>query len=149
MGQWIFLLMAVAAGSCLPLQAGINTGLAKGLGHPISAALVSFLAGTTILFAYVLVARLPLPALGRLPVLPWWAWIGGGFLGAYIVSALIITAPRLGATVLVLAVVAGQVLVAMLLDHKGWLGFEEKSISLGRVAGIACLVAGVYLTRRF
>ena len=149
MGQWIFLLMAVAAGSCLPLQAGINTGLARGLGHPISAALVSFVAGTAILFAYVLVARLPLPTLGRLPALPWWTWVGGGFLGAYIVSALVITAPRLGATVLVLAVVAGQVLVAMLLDHKGLLGFEQRPISVGRVAGIACLVAGVYLSRRF
>ena len=149
MGQWIFLLMAVAAGSCLPLQAGINTGLARGLGHPISAAFVSFLAGTTILFAYVLVARLPLPALGRLPVLPWWTWIGGGFLGAYFVSATIIAAPRLGATVLVVTIIAGQVIVALMLDHKGWLGFEQRPISLGRIAGLACLIAGVYLTRRF
>jgi transporter family-2 protein len=149
MGQWIFLLMAVVAGSCLPLQAGINTGLARGLGHPISAALISFLAGTTILAAYVIIARLPLPVLGRLPALPWWTWIGGGFLGAYFVSATIIAAPRLGATVLVVTIIAGQVAVAMALDHKGWLGFEERPISLGRIAGIACLIVGVYLTRRF
>jgi len=149
MGQWIFLLMAVAAGSCLPLQAGINTGLAKGLGHPISAAFVSFLAGTTILFAYVLVARLPLPALGRLPVLPWWTWIGGGFLGAYFVSASTTLAPRLGVAVFFMAMVAGQITVAILLDHKGWLGLPERPVSAGRLAGVACMIAGIYLTRRF
>ena len=65
------------------------------------------------------------------------------------ISATIIAAPRLGATVLVVTIIAGQVAVAMVLDHKGWLGFEERPISLGRVAGIACLIAGVYLTRRF
>ncbi len=149
MVQWLFLLMALAAGSVLPLQAGINTGLARELGHPISAALVSFVAGTVALFAYVLVLRLPLPSLGRIPALPWWTWVGGGFLGAYFVSATVFLAPRLGGTVLVMSVVAGQMIVALLLDHYGVLGYAERPISLGRIAGIACLIAGVFLVRRF
>ena len=149
MVQWLFLLMAVAAGSCLPLQAGINSGLAKELGHPISAALVSFVVGTFALFAYVTVLRLPLPSLGRIPAVPWWTWVGGGFLGAYFVSATVILAPRLGATVLVMTIVTGQMIVALLLDHYGALGYAERPVNLGRIVGIACLIAGVFLVRRF
>ena len=147
--QWVFLSMAVLAGGGLALQAAINADWGGGVGHPVSAAMVSFAVGTLLLFAYVLVLRLPLPSLGRISALPWWSWLAGGFLGAYFVSATVIAAPRLGATVLVMTVVAGQMIVALLLDHYGALGYIERPINLGRIAGIVCLIAGVYLVRRF
>ena len=152
MTQWAYLLMAIAAGACLPLQVGVNSALARGLGNPVSAALVSFAVGTAALFAYVLVLRLPLPSPGlsrAATVLPWWLWIGGGFLGAYFVSSAIYLAPKVGATVLFMTIIFGQLLVALLLEHKGLMGFPERTISLGRIAGIALMIAGVFLTRRF
>lgn len=149
MTQWGYLLMAMAAGACLPLQVGVNSALARGLENPVSAALVSFAVGTMALLAYVLAMRFPIPGIARAAAMPWWIWIGGGFLGAYFVSAAIFLAPRIGATVLFMTIITGQLLVALLLEYKGFMGFPERSISVGRVAGIALMVAGVYLTRRF
>ena len=149
MTQWIFLLIAIAAGACLPMQAGINSGLAKGLEHPLSAAFVSFGTGTLFLLAYLLVLRVPLPNPAKVTAVPWWAWVTGGFLGAYYVSAALFLAPRLGATMLVMTIVTGQILVSVLLDHKGWLGYPEHPINLGRLAGITCMVVGLFLIRRF
>ena len=149
MTQWGYLLMARAAGACLPLQVGVNSALARGMENPVSAALVSFAVGTAALLAYVLVMRYPLPGFARAAALPWWIWIGGGFLGAYFVSSAIFLAPKIGATVLFMTIITGQLLVALLLEYKGFMGFPERSISLGRVIGIAMMVTGVYLTRRY
>jgi len=149
MTQWGYLLMAMAAGACLPLQVGVNSALARGLENPVSAALVSFAVGTMALLANVLAMRFPIPGIARAAAMPWWIWIGGGFLCAYFVSSAIFLAPRIGATVLFMTIITGQLLVALLLEYKGFMGFPERSISVGRVAGIALMVAGVYLTRRF
>ena len=149
MSQWGYLLMAMTAGACLPLQVGVNSALARGLENPVSAALVSFAVGTAALLAYVLAMRYPVPGMSRAAALPWWIWIGGGFLGAYFVSSAIYLAPRLGATVLFMTIITGQLLFALLLESKGLMGFPERSLSAGRFAGIALMIAGVYLTRRF
>ncbi len=149
MSQWAYLAMAMAAGACLPLQVGVNSALARGLENPVSAALMSFAVGTCALFAYVLAMRYPIPGLARAAAMPWWIWIGGGFLGAYFVSSAIFLAPRVGATVLFMTIITGQLLVAVFLEHKGFMGFPERPVGLGRLAGIALMVAGVYLTRRF
>ena len=149
MTQWGYLLMAMAAGACLPLQVGVNNALARGLENPVSAALVSFAVGTAALLAYVLAMRFPIPGLARAAAMPWWIWIGGGFLGAYFVSSAIYLAPRIGATLLFMTIITGQLLFAILLEHKGLMGFPERPVGMGRLAGIALMVAGVYLTRRF
>ena len=149
MSQWGYLLMAMAAGACLPLQVGVNSALARGLENTVSAALVSFAVGTMALLAYVLAMRYPIPGLARAAALPWWVWIGGGFLGAYFVSAGIFLAPRIGATMLFMVIITGQLLFAIVLEYKGFMGFPERPVSLGRIAGIALMVTGVYLTRRF
>lgn len=56
--------------------------------------------------------------------------------------------PRLGAAASLCLVVLGQLLAALLVDHFGWLGFPQHSISLVRVAGVALLLAGVVLITR-
>ena len=85
--QWLFLLLAVLAGGGLAVQAAVNAELGRGLGHPISAAMVSFAVGTLLLIAYVLVLRLPLPSLAKFAAVPWWTWLAGGLLGAYFISS--------------------------------------------------------------
>lgn len=147
--QWIFLLMAVVAGFGIAMQPIINAELGRGLGHPVSAAMVSFAVGTLILMAYVLALRLPLPTVARLSAVPWWTWLAGGLLGAYFVSASTALAPRLGVTVFIMTVMAGQLVMAMVLDHIGWLNLPERPVTAGRLAGFALVVAGLYLTRRF
>jgi transporter family-2 protein len=142
-----FLLLALAAGALLPVQAGLNAQLRSSLGSPMAAALVSFLVGTAGLATIAILMRTPLP-LGR----AWaatglWQW-SGGLIGAAYVLAAIVLAPRLGAATLIAAVVAGQMLSSLVLDQYGLAGFPVHSLTLVRLVGAALVIAGVILIQR-
>ena len=49
----------------------------------------------------------------------------------------------------VAAVLAGQSIASLAIDHFGWVGFPEHPISAGRLAGLVLLAAGVVLVRVF
>lgn len=143
---WLLLGLVLAAGMMVAAQAGINAQLARHLGDPVMAAFVSFAVGTLAL-ALVLVARQPnLPGAAHLAAVPAWAWVGG-LLGAFFVTMAAVAAPRIGAVSLVAFVVCGQFLASLLLDHFGVLGFPERAVTLGRVAGVGLLIAGAALVR--
>lgn len=66
---------------------------------------------------------------------------------AYVAIAAYAT-PRLGLATLITIGIAGQVLVALWLDHVGALGLPRMAISPARVAGAALVILGVLLVRR-
>jgi transporter family-2 protein len=140
-----FLLLAVAAGGALPFQAGINARLATFIGGPIRASAISFAVGTVVLVLLALVATRGVASTARLGSVPWWGWLGGA-VGAGYVASTVAAAPRLGALNLFAAVIFGQLLCSVVLDHYGVL-YREQSLSGGRIAGVVLLAAGVALVR--
>lgn len=143
----LFLLLALAAGVLLPVQAGLNAQLRSALGSPVAAALISFVVGTAGLASIALLLRTPLP-LGRAwAVTTPWQW-GGGLIGAAYVLAAVVLAPRLGAATLIAAVVAGQMLSSLVLDQYGLVGFPVHSLTPIRLIGAALMIAGVILIQR-
>ena len=145
---WVYLLVCLVAGALLPLQAGVNAQLARWVGHPVNASLVSFAVGTLALLAYSAATRPELPAAGALAAAPWWAWAGGLF-GAVFVTAAAAFAPRLGAATFISITIAGQMFVSILLDHFGLVGFAARPATAPRLVGALLLVAGVLLIRKF
>lgn len=143
---WLFLLMAFMAGAFMPVQAGINGLLARELSSTLAAATISFLMGTVALIVLLLVQRQSIPVAG-IKQLQWWHF-AGGLMGAYFVFTAAFAAPRIGALLFMALVLAGQMATALLLDHQGWLGFRESSITAGKVVGMACIVTGIWLIRR-
>jgi len=141
-----YLLLALAAGACLPTQAGINTQLNLWTRSPILAAAISFGVGTTVLVLYALLARIPVPAAEDLSRNPWWIWTGG-ILGAFFVASTVILAPRLGAAAMVAAIIAGQMITSLVLDHCGWLGYAPQPVTIWRILGVGLIVCGVLLIR--
>ena len=145
---WLYLLFAFAGGVVLPFQAGVNAELGGWLNSPVRAAFVSFLVGTLVLLVASALVFKPLPSWERIGHAPWWAWIGGA-LGAFFVAASVVTAPKLGAAQLVALVVAGQAVASLVIDQFGWVGFETKHLSAGRLVGMALVGAGVAFVRFF
>jgi transporter family-2 protein len=141
---WGYLLFALAAGAMLPIQFGINAQLATWVGGSVRAAFISFVVGALGLLVAVLIAARGLPE--RADDAPWWVWIGG-LLGAFYVLGSIVTAPKLGAVTLVALILAGQAIASLLVDHFGWVGFEEHPITPLRVVGVLLLAGGVALVR--
>jgi transporter family-2 protein len=145
---WLYLLVCLLAGALMPLQAGVNAQLARWVGHPVTASLVSFAVGTLALFAYTAAARPQLPTLSAVASAPWWVW-AGGLLGSVFVTAAAAFAPRLGAATFISITIAGQVLVSILLDHFGAVGFAARPVTAPRLLGALLLVVGVLLVRKF
>lgn len=69
--------------------------------------------------------------------------------GAFFVFTSLFVAPRIGVTALLAGVTAGQLIASVAMDHFGLLGLQSQPVSLGKAAGIALLVAGVIMVRRF
>lgn len=143
----IYILLALFGGAILPVQSGINAAIRVPLGHPVWAALASFTVGTLSLCVYTLVARLPLPStsLGSIPL---WQWTGG-LLGALFVTLNILLIPRLGTATSFGLIITGQLLASLVLDHFGWLGIPQHSVNPMRLLGLALMIAGVILVRKF
>lgn len=141
---YLYALIALVAGACLPLQVGINNTLRAGIGTPILAALISFVVGAIGLLVYALLMRSPFPSVSTLAALPAWNLLGG-LLGAFYVAVSIIAAPKLGAANLVGITVAAQLITSLVLDHYGAVGFTQHSISLWRIIGALMLAGGAVL----
>ncbi|MCW3147075.1 DMT family transporter [Stutzerimonas stutzeri] len=143
---WWLLTLPFIAGAFLPVQAGINGQVARHLTSVMGAALLSFAVGTLALLCLVLVQR-DLPALQTLKSLSWWHW-SGGLLGAFFIATAAFAAPRTGALLFMALVLAGQLSIALLLDHFGWAGFRQAPVSGGKIAGLLLIFAGVWLIQR-
>lgn len=143
----LFILWAFMVGALIPLQSGINSRLAGAVYHPLQASLVSFTVGTLFLviinFTQGNLFRWP-----SLQQLPWW-YFTGGLIGTVVVTSVLLLFPRIGAVALLSAVVAGQMMMSVVVDHAGLLGAPEHTLSPGRMLGVLLLVVGVLLIQRF
>jgi len=78
---------------------------------------------------------------------PWYA-LSSGLLGLVIVGTIGYTIPRLGIAKAFTIIVSAQFLVAAAVDHYGLMGAAMRPMDLSRLAGMAFLVAGVWLMVR-
>lgn len=147
MASAFWALLGILAGAFITIQAPINAALGRGLGLPIAAAAVSFVAGglMLIVLTWVFVGVQGVTLNWRVPA-PW-TFIAGGLLGAAFVTSTILLAPRLGATAMMAFIIAGQLTAGMILDRIGFMGLPVHEISAGRLAGAGLLLAGALLVR--
>ncbi|MDB5669372.1 MAG: family transporter [Alphaproteobacteria bacterium] len=128
------------------LQAPTNAMLAKGMGSPVNAALVSFAVGTvSLLLVAALLGVRPSPSVLR--SLPWYAWTGGLY-GATFVALTAFAAPRLGVTFFLTVAIAGQLCLALLVDRFGAFGLDRVEFSPLRLVGVLMVLGGVVLVRK-
>ena len=139
--------LGIASGFGLTLQIGMNSKLRTVLQNANTAALISFLVGTSGLIALLVVTRTPMPARETLASVPAWAWFGG-LMGAFYVAISTVVASQLGTASLLGLALSGQLAMALVADHFGWMGLPEHPITLTRLAGVALLGLGAWLIAR-
>lgn len=154
LGWWATLPMMLGSGALIAVQSEVNGDLAGELGTGLRAvavaAVISFGGGLLVLTVLALARR----SIGRGVVdllravvgrrVPLWLVIGG-LGGAFFVASQGIAAKALGITFFVLCFVAGQAVMALLVDHRGWGPNAPAELSAGRVVGavLAVLAVGV------
>jgi bacterial/archaeal transporter family-2 protein len=146
MNYWIYGL-PILAGVAMATQAGVNGQLRQAVGNPFTTAFLSFLVGTLSSGLVLLLSRQPFPGWQQLRSSPPY-YYSGGLLGAFFVTAIILSVQRVGAATLFALLVFGQLLTALLYDHFGLLGLRENPLTGRALLGVLLLVTGVYLIYR-
>ncbi|MDS1030910.1 DMT family transporter [Bacillota bacterium LX-D] len=145
--KFIFIFLAFVAGMGITTQVAVNGKLQLNVGNPILTSLFSFSVGTLVLALACIVSvyagNQTIPAFSSLKETNWWMWVGG-ILGAFYIFVTIIAAPKIGFASMFSLIIAGQVILAVILDHLGVLG-NVQLLSPLRIVGVVLLIAAVYI----
>ena len=147
MSNILWILLALVAGTMLPIQGALNTRLGREGQSPFHASMISFIIGALSVALYVALTRQSVSWSG-LRGAPAYAWFGG-VLGAFYVTVIILAFPRLGPGLTFALVVAGQMIVSLLLEHFDILVAQQNPITAVRLGGVALIIAGVILIKLF
>ena len=145
MDRGLAILLTVAAGGLIALQAPVNSALSKAVGT-LAGASLSLVLGAVVMVAVTLIVE----GFGRLPEaagLPW-HYFTGGLIGAAYITVALLTVRALGAGGVTAATITGQLIASLAIDRLGVLGLEPRGLDTGRLLGVVLLVAGTVLVAR-
>ena len=135
----LMLLLVVFSGAVLCAQSAINGKLGAEVGV-LESAWLTFALGT--LISFLLAFFLEPPHALNLFTAPRWQ-VGGAFFGVVYMLVIVFAMPRIGTAAATVAVISGQLLMSLLIDHFGWLG--NAVIPLGASRGVALLLLALAL----
>lgn len=144
---WAILLLAILAGALAPLQ-GTNAELFKHWQQPVWTTVWVYLSGLGAILLVQLFVRQTLPTGPALHATPWWAYVGGALSIATTLISLMY-AQKLGSGLFTGISLTASVIVSILLDQMGWIGFKQHTASPLRLLGGALMVGGVWLVSKF
>ena len=139
-----FATIMLLTGVGIPILAALNGGLGTRLGSPMAASMNTWNRRAMTMGA------LATGSVGQIrfsPDIPFQFYFGGLFVAFYVIAVTFI-APKFGVGNAIFFVLVGQLISAATIDHFGLFGAMRSAIDLKRVAGIALMIAGVYLARR-
>ena len=141
-----FATIMLLTGVGIPILAALNGGLGARLGAPLAASMILF--GLAFLIATT--GALLTGSAGQVRFtsdIPFQFYLGGLFVAFYVIAVTFI-APRFGVGNAIFFVLVGQLISAATIDHFGLFGSLQFPVDGKRIAGIALMIAGVYLARR-
>jgi transporter family-2 protein len=147
MNKILWPLLAVIAGAFLPIQGGLNNKFGKALESPVHASMISFCVGAIVLILYIALTRQTV-LIDGFKTAPSYFWLAG-VLGAFYVTVVIYAFPRIGPALTFSLVVAGQMIIAVILEHYNVLVAHSHPVSFLRIIGIMLILAGVIVIRKF
>ncbi len=116
---WLMLLLVIVSGAVLCAQSAINGRLGAEVGV-LESAWLTFALGTLIsFFAGLFFWSHPTPTPCSACRVGKWA---GRFFGVIYMLVIVFAMPRIGTAAATVAVISGQLLMSLLIDHFGWLG---------------------------
>ena len=139
--------LGIVAGMLMASIGAIYARLGIALGSPLQATTVSFVIATTAIVLFC-------AATGNIRAVggafrrdrPWWMWMGG-IIGAAAVFVNSWCIPVVGVGLFSVALLLGQMVESLGMEHNGWFGAPRKPIRAVHVLGIVLMLCGVALIR--
>jgi len=135
---------AFAAGVLIPVMAASNGALTRLTGNPAPVMLSVFAVG--LLATAVVTSVSGVKGAAALMSAPPYLFCGGLIVAFYVLSVSVLT-PRIGVVSTITCAVAGQIVMSAAIDHFGLFGAVQKPVDLTRAAGLALLLAGLFITQ--
>jgi transporter family-2 protein len=132
--------LAVLVGIAVALQSQFMGTMNRTAGTAATI-LITYGVGGALAVLFWLARGRPLAGMRQIP---WYGWTAGAF-GLLIVGGVGFAAPRLGLSRTLVITVAAQLLAAVLIDHFGLFGAEQRAIDIVRAVGLGVTVLGVWL----
>ena len=137
------LVLALVSGVLMAVQGSLNSALSKVVGL-WEATFVVHAVGTAVLLVVLFglkVGRGDLSALGQAP---WYSYLGG-LVSVFIIYLVAASIPAVGVANATTAIIVGQVMTAVLIDHFGGFGLERVPCGWNQLAGLVLLAVGAKL----
>ena len=146
MGTIVLILLAVAVGMLLPIQAASNAGVSRYSGDVSYAVLISFIIGIVLVSSYILITKPSLNTNITHLNIPNYVLLGG-LISVIYTAAITYLSPKLGVGNTLFLIVLGQMTAALLVDHFGVFESVKHEVTLKRVAGICLMLVGLLLAK--
>ncbi|MDM8212767.1 DMT family transporter [Enterococcus hirae] len=143
-----FMLLVFVVGGLFPLQSAVNFQLRQETNSPFLSGAISNLIGALLMLglAFLLSRQFQL-ALPKTTSHNWWMWLGG-VLSALIVTTSIVMPAKLGYAAYIAIFLAGQLIMALLIDNFGLFGASMIPIQPRHIFGIALMISGILMIKR-
>jgi transporter family-2 protein len=147
MNQFFLATLAFIGGVFLAIQASLNANLGSLLNRPQLASVAQSVTSTLFALAIAVITVKTLPSPATIKQIPIYLWFTGGLFSVLGISLYYFTIPRLGLTTMISLGLFGQLSLALVAGHFGWLNTPLEQVTLKKLVGVALMLAGIMLIK--
>jgi bacterial/archaeal transporter family-2 protein len=134
-------ILALLAGTALSFEGAIYGELGKSIGQ-LETSFYNFFMGSIIMgLLWVFFGK------GKLSYVveaPKWSLLGG-ILGVVYLTSIVVSVPFVGIGITMVAVIIGQLVMSMVIEHFGWLGSQKSRINKEKIFAVISMVIALVL----
>ncbi|MCE4049291.1 MULTISPECIES: DMT family transporter [Bacillaceae] len=139
--RYLSYLLALLAGAALSFEGAIYAELGKTIGQ-IETSFYNFFMGSIIMgLLWIFFGKGDLSYTLKAPK---WTLLGGG-LGVVYLTAIVISVPYVGVGISMVAVIIGQLVMSMVIEHFGWLGSKKTKINKEKIFAVISMIIALIL----
>jgi bacterial/archaeal transporter family-2 protein len=134
-------ILALLAGTALSFEGAIYGELGKSIGQ-LETSFYNFFMGSIIMgLLWLFFGK------GKLSYVveaPKWSLLGG-ILGVVYLTSIVISVPFVGVGITMVAVIIGQLVMSMVIEHYGWLGSQKSRINKEKIFAVISMIIALVL----
>lgn len=142
-GKIVSLLLALLSGALMAVQGSMNTALSKIIGL-LETTFVVHMIGTIVVVILLFVFQMGKGNLHAVGDAPWYVYLGG-VMSVGIIYLVAASISEVGVANATTAIIVGQVVTAIIIDHLGVFGLERMPYGWNQLIGLVFLVFGANL----
>ena len=140
MQNTLFIVLAFSMGLIMSIYLPMNSSVAKYLGSSIAASVTFFIVALLTSILIFLLSR-QFNTIQHLKDVPAFLYLAG-FISAFVVLGTTFLIPHIGARKFFILLITGQILMAIVISHFGFLESPQDPVNLKKIIGAVLVLAG-------